>query len=223
MPQAHVVCKLTRHGGPDPEYELQRVFEVAQDDPKGQSWLATRKPGADFSLRPYSQLLAFALHESGECLALTARIVSRHDALPSTSLARDMYEDFEDVFQAYWEIADVELRSIAYEDLPGWTANGRRRVPDAFQKGQLSFAYWLPESSANAGARERITDYIPVSLADQVAPGSCAPLHGVDFSGARETNGRNEKIWIASWYPDQQFVQLKFGGDYPGFDRGRQK
>ena len=48
---------------------------------------------------------------------------------------------------------------------------------------------------------------------------STLPLHGVDFSGARETGGRNGKIWIASWYPGRDFVELKSGGDDPGFDR----
>ncbi len=46
-----------------------------------------------------------------------------------------------------------------------------------------------------------------------------APLHGVDFSGSQEVDGRNDKIWIASWLPGQRFIQLNSGGDYPGFDR----
>ena len=45
------------------------------------------------------------------------------------------------------------------------------------------------------------------------------PLHGVDFSGPRETGGRNGKIWIASWYPDRERVELRSGGGDPGFDR----
>ncbi len=45
------------------------------------------------------------------------------------------------------------------------------------------------------------------------------PFHGVDFSGARETGGRNKKIWIASWRPDRDFVELSSGGDDPGLDR----
>ena len=46
------------------------------------------------------------------------------------------------------------------------------------------------------------------------------PLHGVDFSGARELGGRrNKKIWIASWHPDRESAELRSGGDDPGFGR----
>ena len=40
----------------------------------------------------------------------------------------------------------------------------------------------------------------------------------MDFSGAREVEGRNGKIWIASWDPDDGVV-LECGGDSPGFGR----
>ena len=45
------------------------------------------------------------------------------------------------------------------------------------------------------------------------------PLHGVDFSGARERAGRNRKLWVASWYPDKASVVLECGGDGSGFGR----
>ena len=45
------------------------------------------------------------------------------------------------------------------------------------------------------------------------------PLHGVDFSGSSENKGRNNKIWIASWYPGEKFVSFKCGGDAQGFGR----
>ena len=219
MLKSHVAFKLTRQGGPDPVRELQRVFEAAQDAPAGVSWVATRKPGAGFTSRPDSQLLAFALDEEGNCLALTARVVSRHDTLPRAALVRDMYEDYKDVFGAYWRIGDVNLKLISYEDLPGTTAEGGLRIPDAFRRGQMSFAYWLPDPSAEASTPGRRVAPPPVSSAVQHTDRPTVPLYGVDFSGARETGDRNEKIWIASWYPDRDFVQLKSGGDDPGFDR----
>ena len=61
MPKSHIVFKLTRHGGPDPMRELQRVFEAAQDDPEGESWIATRERGKGFTGCLNSQLLAFGL------------------------------------------------------------------------------------------------------------------------------------------------------------------
>jgi len=45
------------------------------------------------------------------------------------------------------------------------------------------------------------------------------PLHGVDFSGARGAGGRNAKIWIASWFPQRDSVELQSGRDGRGFDR----
>ena len=46
-----------------------------------------------------------------------------------------------------------------------------------------------------------------------------SPIHGVDFSGAQEKNGKNPKIWIASWYPGAEEAELESGGDGAGFDR----
>ena len=92
-----------------------------------------------------------------------------------------------------------------------------RPIVDAF-RGQLSFAYWLPDPQTERAAAPR-----PVPV-PEFTPGRRSvlpllPLHGVDFSGARETGGRNGKIWIASWYPDRDFVELRSGGADPGFDR----
>ena len=185
----------------------------------GVSWVATRKRGSDFVARPDSQLLAFAIDEPGNSLALTARVVSRYGALPPAALVRDMYEDYKDIFQAYWKITDVDLRLISYEDLPGTNMKSGRRVPDAFRRGQLSFAYWLPDPSADAPISVHRVDPAPTSSAVQQTDSPTVPLHGVDFSGAREIGGRNGKIWIASWYPDRDFVELRSGGDDPGFDR----
>ena len=72
-------------------------------------------------------------------------------------------------------------------------------------------------SRARAAAPETgvVLELVPVRRSEPPT----MPLHGVDFSGARETRGRNGKIWIASWYPDREFVELKSGGDDPGFDR----
>ena len=46
-----------------------------------------------------------------------------------------------------------------------------------------------------------------------------SPIHGVDFSGAQEKNGKNPKIWIASWHPEAEEIELDCGGDGAGFDR----
>ena len=209
--------KLTRGGGPEPLRELRRVFLAAQEDPAGVSWIATRKPGAAFEEAADSRLLAFARDEAGNVLMLTARVVARYGELPLDVLVADMYEDYKDAFEAYWKITDVRLKTVRYEELPGTTLNGVR-TPVAF-RSHLSFAYWRPEvldvpvSPATVG---RARGGSPVV---QSTHKLTLPLHGVDFSGARETGGRNGKIWIASWYPDQQFVALRSGGDTPGFNR----
>ena len=214
--KTNVVLKLTRGGGPEPTLELKRVFEAAQEDPAGVTWIATRKPGSAFTARPDSQLLAFARERAGNALVLTARIISRHETLPSDTLVRDVYEDYKDAFRAYWKITDARLRKVSVDELPGTTVAGRS-IADAF-RGQLSFAYWLPDPPTERGAAPR-----PVPVLE-FTPGRRSvipllPLHGVDFSGARETGGRNGKIWIASWYPDRDFVELRSGGADPGFDR----
>ncbi len=182
------------------------------------SWIATRKPGAAFSARADSRLLAFADGGEGRCWTLTARVISRSGALPSDALARDIYRDYEGVFRAYWKITDVDLKLIPYGDLPGTTLKGLR-IPDAFRRSQLSFAYWTPGPAFETYVRAHRPAPTPTPPGG-LGPGSpTVPLHGVDFSGARETGGRNRKIWIASWYPDRNFVELTSGGDDPGFDR----
>ena len=225
-----IVFRLTRGGGPEPVLELRRVFEAAQEDPAGTTWIATRKSGSSFIRSPDSQLLAFAQERAGHALALTARIASRHETLPSDALVRDMYEEYKNSFRAYWKITNVHLRKVLVEELPGTTLAGKP-IADAF-RGQLSFAYWLPDSPEEqravetTGARdgERGRHRVPATQS-AAAPGSSAvrgsivPLHGVDFSGAQEASGRNGKIWIASWYPNRDFVELRSGAADPGFDR----
>ena len=129
-----------------------------------------------------------------------------------------MYEDYKGSFRAYWKITDVRLREALVEELPGTTLAGKR-IADAFHS-QLSFAYWLPEPSEE---RDSAPQSLPAlefaAIGRNMSP--LLPLHGVDFSGAHEASGRNGKIWIASWYPDRDFVELQSGGGDPGFDRVR--
>ena len=147
MAGSSIALRLTHGGGPDPIRELRRVFQTAREDPRGVSWIATRKPGAGFSARADSRLLAFADGGEGTSWALTARVLSRRGTLPSDAAVRDVYRDHKGVFRAYWKITDVDLKRIPYGDLPGTTLKGRR-IPDAFRRSQLSFAYWIPDPAA---------------------------------------------------------------------------
>ena len=218
MVRSSVVLRLTHRGGPDPIRELRRVRRAAQEHPRGVSWIASRKPGAGFSARADSRLLAFADGGEGTSWALTARVISRHRTLPSDAAGRDIYGDDEGDFLAYWKITEVDLRRLPYADLPGTTLKGLR-IPDAFRRSQLSFAYWIPGPAFDGDVRTHRRATAPTPPGGS-GPGSpTVPLHGVDFSGARETGGRNRKIWIASWYPDRNFVELTSGRDDPGFDR----
>ena len=217
MPKSNVILRLTPEGGPPPVPELQRVFYAAQEDPAGVSWIATRKPGAEFVARPDSRLLAFARDEAGNTLLLTARVLTRRRALPPDALVRDMYENWQCEFGTYWKISEVHLKWITYNELPGTTTKGVR-IPDAF-RSPLPFAYWLPDPPADSDKLAHRFGPAPALPAVQSTSSRGLPLHGVDFSGARESGGRNGKIWIASWYPDREFVELVSGGDDPGFNR----
>ena len=137
-----VVFKLTSSGGPDSVRELERVAGVADEHRQGVSWIASRKRGAAFVARADSRLLAFARVSGTDVLALTARIVARHDRLPDDARVRDMYEAYETVFAAYWQIRDVRLRRVFVGRLPGTTLRGKS-IRQAFS-GSLSFAYWKP-------------------------------------------------------------------------------
>jgi hypothetical protein len=52
---------------------------------------------------------------------------------------------------------------------------------------------------------------------DPISQGTC--FYGVDFSGGREINGRNSKIWIAKWDTGANTLTLECGTDQPGFRR----
>lgn len=214
-----IIFRLTREGGPEPVFELNRVFEAAQEHPSGMTWIATRKPGAAFKLSSVSELLAFTEGRAGSALVLRARIIARHESLPADTLVRDMYEDYEEAFRAYWKITEVRLKEMVLEQLPGTTRSGKR-VADAFGS-QLSFAYWQPDAldDGHASLPEPQPSLAPGFAEVRRRADPLSPLHGVDFSGAHETGGRNRKIWIASWYPDRDFVALSSGGADPGFDR----
>ena len=220
-----VVFRLTESGGPDPLNELERVAVVAEESRDGTSWIASRKPGAAFKADSSSQLLAFALVSKTEALALTSRIVDRHDQLPTDSLVRDMYESYEGKFGAYWKIRDVHLTRTPFEELPGTTLRGKS-IGEAF-RSRLTFAYWKPDQLAkaegNVNRRRRLAraslNVLTSAVASMTRVGKPhLPIHGVDFSGARENDGRNGKIWIASWWPDNRVV-LQCGADAPGFGR----
>ena len=198
---------------------------VADEAADGTSWIASRKRGADFEVGADSRLLAFVRVSRTEVLALTARIIARQDRLPTDALVRDMYEACEGAFGAYWKIQDIRLRRTVAESLPGTTLSGKA-IRDAF-RSPLTFAYWNPTSWAEAeapaardGKDTEVTPTVPVST---VRPNTrvekpVLPLHGVDFSGAQELDGRNRKIWIATWHPDDGVV-LESGADGPGFGR----
>ena len=220
--RASVVFRLTAGGGPEPVRELKRVAMVADEDDGGTSWIASRKRGVGFEPDTDSRLLAFARVSRTEVLALTARIVARHDRLPADALVRDMYEAYDGVFGAYWKIRDVRLRRTPAENLPGTTLRGKS-IRLAF-RSPLTFAYWnpatWPEVEATAARGTRVAEVAPASTTPPMARVAkpALPIHGVDFSGAREVDGRNGKIWIASWHPDNGVV-LECGADAPGFGR----
>lgn len=222
---ASVVFRLTEGGGPDPIAELERVAVVADEASDGASWIASRKRGADFEVSADSCFLAFARVSRTEVLALTARIVARHDRLPADALVRDMYEACEGVFGAYWKIRDIRLRRTLAESLPGTTLRGTA-IRDAF-RSPLTFSYWKPTAWAEAeapavgdGKVVEVAPIVPVSTVRSNAHVAkpVLPIHGVDFSGARELDGRNGKIWIATWHPNDGVV-LESGADAPGFGR----
>ena len=215
----HIAIRLTKKGGPEPLEEIQRVYKAAQDDAANSSWIATRKSGRGFTASPDSQLIAFTSLPKGEVRVLKARIECRCMTMPDDPLARDMYGELKNQFHAYWRIRDVEHPvSMARTDLPGKVTSGKS-VAEAFES-QLSFAYWDPGTGGRMAEKPRLRKREKRafrSIRRLRAP--AVPLYGVDFSGAKEKAGRNRKLWIASWRPDQQFVSLECGGDDPGFGR----
>ena len=214
----HIAIKLTKGGGPEPVDELQRVYEAAQGDPENSSWIATRKPGKGFTPSPGSRLLAFAWMPNGKAWVLKARIEYRCGEMPDDPLARDVYGEITDQFRAYWRLRDVERPvSMSRTELPGKMPSGKS-VAEAFA-GHLSFAYWKPGIGPHRRAPGLPERDKRVFRRFRRQPAPAVPISGVDFSGAKEEAGRNRKLWVASWRPDQRLVSLECGGGDPGFGR----
>ena len=214
---SNIAFQLTEGGGPNPIAELVSVARISDEAGDGVSWIASRKPGTSFKPRGDSRLLAFARVSDTDVLALSARIIARYEAMPAEVVVVDMYGDYRDVFGAYWKLDDVWLRRCPLAELPGTTERGKA-IGQAF-RGSLSFAYWKPAAWPEAeGSIAQTASGDALPRKPRIGK-PALPLHGVDFSGAREVGGRNGKIWIASWDPDDGVVDLKCGGDAPGFGR----
>ncbi len=219
----HIAIKLTVGGGPEPQNEIYQIYKASQEN--GTSWIATRMPGKHFRLSPHSQILAFTPLPNARVIMLSAKIVGRYEELPDDPVAQDLYGDYKAVFSAYWKIRNAELSKLEASQLPGRTQNDKP-LHHAFS-GQSSFVYWIPdakpptrkkvEATSEPHQRPQTTDISQSSIQLQQLP--TVPLYGVDFSGAREVNGRNQKLWIANWHPDNEYVSLRCGTDDDGLDR----
>lgn len=143
LQKQHVAIQLTKGGGPEPLMELRRLYEAAHMT-EGACWIATRKPGVAFVQDADSRMLAFAHNNGGMVSVLTARIDGRTTEFPDDPVAHDLYGDFRQQFEAFWHLRDVRLTSMPMEELPGKTLASGMPLSRAFERGALSFAYWLP-------------------------------------------------------------------------------
>ena len=220
----HFCIKLTSEGGPPPFQELERVARVAEENPVGVTYLATRKTGRSLRIGDDSTCLAFAVAGDGRVRFLRGRIVSRRDQLPPDGLLLDMYEGHG--FGVFWQLRDVTLVDLdGLHLVPGVSARSGKTAAEAFT-GSLTFAYWRLQDAAARPPEPAPTQHPPAPSAGREParwgdlPVPTVSLHGVDFSGARERQGRNPKLWIASWEAGSDEVILDWGGDEErGFTR----
>jgi len=49
MQSHHIALRLSKGGGPEPQYELRRFYESWRNGSEGLPWIATRKRGAGFT------------------------------------------------------------------------------------------------------------------------------------------------------------------------------
>ena len=231
----HFCAKLTVKGGPPPFDELERVACVGEQHP-GVTWLATRKRGDTLRVDAGSTCLAFAVAKAGRVRLLRGRIVGRTEELPSDGLLFDMYQGQN--FPVFWQLCDVTLQELdGLHQIPGVSLSSGKSASEAFGRTSLTFTYWRLEDTTRrdetdtsvrvrSGTVEnptgKPTPERPSSGRQRVGSrgGPRVSLHGVDFSGARETGGRNPKLWIGSWEAGGDAVSLDWGGaDERGFTR----
>ena len=220
---ASFLAKFTATEGlPDPLVELASIVEqtspgdgMHDDHDRDFAWFATRlgKTGNHYK---GARCMVFARLTDGSIEAVSGTICDRRTSIPDDAFIKELYgEQHQGV---WWKIKDVEsvkFRSI--DDLPGRSKTGRTAT-ETFA-GSCSFAYWnfdgtgavkkCDSERGHAAARP----YPTAGLSPDFSIPSSTLLHGVDFSGARETYEGNQKLWIASWDTASGFIDLINGVD----------
>ena len=223
MPK-HFITKFTVGGGPSPLRELERISDLADSSPTCEAWFGSHKPGSDWSGAGICILLSPTLE------AVIAEVVDRTNKAPDEPSATELYEGRGD-FVTWWRIRNpirVRFRSLA--EIPGHNWKSGLGAAGVFGRSQVSFTYWDFDGASfeDLCARATLASRSVPNLAKPVVRATPddtlptidsggghwarpeSPLCGVDFSGGKEDQRGNRKIWVATWSPNKD-VTLRCG------------
>ena len=222
MPSSFV-AQFTFGGGPPPELELRRIFELHLSAPDS-TWLPTKR-GKTLSLDRESRFLAFCKCSDSSIYGITGDVVARDTEMPDIETLRDLYSGFD--YPCWWRIENVRQgRFTAIDRIPGCQIDTRNSAAVSFA-ASATFAFWdfgatdLSKSFSNAVYRKPVGRPIRQDASAKMAfkrrpiaegkTGEFPPLFGVDFSGGAEGKSGNAKLWIARWDRNEQRIVLSQG------------
>jgi hypothetical protein len=212
----HFIAQFTSPGGPAPEFEIDQIVGQVEpsdaEDVRDYAWFGTRL-GHKWQQEVESTFTVFCKTGNGGIYAIRGDVVEMTTTMPDDQLTRDLYEDYQ--FDVWWKVKNITHCDYeTLDDVPGLSQNDK---PAAITfSGQCTFAYWNPEADAGAHTEPAQTHHALEARAPnqpEVVLDAREVLHGVDFSGAAEHDGRNRKIWIATWNTQNKSITLENGSD----------
>lgn len=134
MPTSNVngfIAKLTKGGGPPPEFEFLRILEEANaaGNTDRVAWFPTRKFLKDFPDSTDGQrnicIILPSIEKGRGFVAIIGEVITRTVTEPDDPTVSEFYDGHEG-FKAWWKISNPNLRHYnSLDDLPGISSNGK--------------------------------------------------------------------------------------------------
>lgn len=243
MPNHCIVKITYSKNNPPPLTELFTIIKNAEENEEHFAWFALRNPGGNIQINKHSQILIIASKKDQNQnfdYAVVAKVKQKTNQPPENDPAIELYEKPKQ-YKSWWKLSNPHLlRLDSYDNIPG-TSTSDRRASETFC-GNCTYSGWKFASTEPdfmslglnfSNYRQDFNNKLLIKeLFKRSAPASHEPpkisnlpqnyfsesndrgiYYGVDFSGGREENGGNSKIWIAQWDMTQNHISLNSGSD----------
>lgn len=243
MPNHCIVKITYNKKDPPPLTELFTIIKNAEENEEHFAWFALRNTGGNIQINKHSQILIIASKKDQNQnfdYAVAAEVKQKTNQPPENDPAIELYTNPEK-YNSWWELSNPHmLRLDSLDNIPGTSTSGKRASvtfnsqatfsgwefastePD-FMSLVSKFSYFKQDLKNPLLITESLNR--PVTRSNEPPKTTNLPkdyfidlnnsnmFYGVDFSGSREENGGNSKIWIAQWDMTQNHISLNSGSD----------